>query len=106
MLAVALAAPQRSLQQSQQETYIVSETPNNNNGIDGYQFGYQLSDGTSRQEQAEVIAARSANEEATLRVRGSYSYYNPYDGQTYTITYIADENGFQPTGAHIPKATL
>lgn len=32
---------------------------------------------------------------------GSYSYPSP-DGEIITITYVADENGFQPTGDHIP----
>jgi len=32
---------------------------------------------------------------------GSYSFTGD-DGVVYTITYIADENGFQPQGEHIP----
>lgn len=34
-------------------------------------------------------------------MQGSYSYTGP-DGILYTITYIADENGFRAEGAHIP----
>jgi hypothetical protein len=34
-------------------------------------------------------------------VKGSYSY--TYDGVTYTINYISDENGYRAEGAHIPK---
>lgn len=34
-------------------------------------------------------------------MQGSYSYTGP-DGVLYTITYIADENGFRAEGAHIP----
>lgn len=32
---------------------------------------------------------------------GSYSYQSP-DGTFITLTYIADENGFQPVGDHLP----
>ena len=34
-------------------------------------------------------------------VQGSFSYVGD-DGQTYSITYTADENGFVPQGAHLP----
>merc|ERR550517_1628267 len=34
--------------------------------------------------------------------RGSYSY--ELEGVTYTINWVADENGFQPTGNHLPVA--
>lgn len=32
---------------------------------------------------------------------GAYSYKGD-DGQTYTVTYTADEHGFHPQGAHLP----
>ena len=40
-------------------------------------------------------------EEGSLSVSGSYSYIGD-DGQTYTVTYTADENGFHAEGAHLP----
>ncbi|KAK9869771.1 hypothetical protein WA026_003503 [Henosepilachna vigintioctopunctata] len=33
--------------------------------------------------------------------QGSYSYTSP-EGQNITVTYIADETGFHPTGDHLP----
>ena len=37
-------------------------------------------------------------------MQGSYSYTGP-DGIVYTITYIADENGYRASGAHIPVSS-
>jgi Insect cuticle protein len=74
---------------------------NDNIGIDGYNFAYETSDGVARQESAVVNNLGSENE--AIAVRGSYSWTAP-DGQVYTVTYIADENGFQPQGAHLPVA--
>ena len=62
---------------------------------------YETSDGVSRQEQAELKNVGTENE--ALSVRGTITWVAA-DGQTYTLNYLADENGFQPEGAHLPKA--
>lgn len=62
---------------------------------------YETSDGISRQEEAEIKNAGTENE--ALSVKGSISWVAP-DGVTYTINFVADENGYQPQGDHIPKA--
>ena len=40
-------------------------------------------------------------EEAGTVAKGSYSYTSP-EGTVITVTWVADENGFQPTGDHLP----
>lgn len=64
-------------------------------------YSFETSDGQSRQEQAEL--RKLADDVEALVVRGSYSF-TADDGQVYTVNYIADENGFQPEAAHLPKA--
>lgn len=66
----------------------------------GY-FSYEQSDGQTREESAVVNNLGSENEE--LAVKGSFSFVGD-DGQTYTVNYIADKNGFQPSAPHIPSA--
>ncbi|XP_031780215.1 flexible cuticle protein 12-like [Nasonia vitripennis] len=98
LLAVAAAA---SFQKNE-DVFVVKETPSDNIGLDNYRYGYELSNGQQHEESAQV-ETRSA-EESVLRVRGSYSFV--IDGVTYTVNYVADENGFQPQGAHLPVAPV
>ncbi|XP_039437363.1 endocuticle structural glycoprotein ABD-5-like [Culex pipiens pallens] len=95
VLAVAVAVPVE-----EKDAHIV-QYQNDNQGIDGYNFQYGTSNGIQRTEQAQL--KRFADDINALVIRGSYSYVGA-DGQTYTVNYIADENGFQPEAAHIPRA--
>ncbi|XP_023172388.2 endocuticle structural protein SgAbd-6-like [Drosophila hydei] len=72
---------------------------NDNIGVGGYNFAYETSDGVSRQEQGEL--KNVGTEQEALSVRGTISWVAA-DGQTYSLNYIADENGFQPQGEHLP----
>uniref|UniRef100_A0A2A4JM61 Cuticle protein n=1 Tax=Heliothis virescens TaxID=7102 RepID=A0A2A4JM61_HELVI len=67
---------------------------------EGYRYAYETSDGTKAEQQGRVIPGAQP-EEGSLAVSGSYSYIGD-DGQTYTVTYTADENGFHAEGAHLP----
>ncbi|XP_017048573.1 larval cuticle protein 65Ag1 [Drosophila ficusphila] len=89
-MALCLAAPA-------QEAEIVEQKSEVN--ADSYNYSFETSDGT-KQEQHGTVKNLGPEEEA-LQVAGSYSYVGD-DGQTYSITYVADENGFQPQGEHIP----
>lgn len=64
-------------------------------------YSYETSDGVSRQEEAELKDIGAENK--ALSVRGSVTWVAP-DGQTYTLNYVADENGYQPEGDFLPKA--
>ena len=96
LVAVAIAAPPHD------ETVLVKETPLDNIGVDGYQFGYELSNGQAHQESAQLQNPGHENE--ALVVRGSYTYVDPETNVRYTVNYVADENGFHPEGAHLPVA--
>ncbi|XP_046389661.1 endocuticle structural glycoprotein ABD-5-like [Ischnura elegans] len=83
-----------------QNDVVITSYTNENIGVDGYSFGYEQSDGTAHQETGELKNAGSENE--AMSVRGSFTFKGA-DGVVYTVNYVADENGFQPEGAHIPK---
>ncbi|XP_015126509.1 larval cuticle protein 65Ag1-like [Diachasma alloeum] len=100
LVAIASAAPQRQ----QQEVVVVKQIEHNNIGLpEGYGYEYELSDGSSRQEQAQFESATDEEGKPVqaIVVRGQYSFVGE-DGVTYTVNYTADKDGFHPEGAHLP----
>ncbi|XP_077293773.1 endocuticle structural glycoprotein SgAbd-5-like [Arctopsyche grandis] len=83
--ALVSAAPQNDVQLVSYE--------NDNIGLGNYRFAYELTDGTKRQETGELKNAGTENE--AISVQGSYTWISP-DGTVWTVTFLADENGFQP----------
>uniref|UniRef100_A0A182M0K7 Uncharacterized protein n=1 Tax=Anopheles culicifacies TaxID=139723 RepID=A0A182M0K7_9DIPT len=61
-------------------------------------FSYRTNDGQAREETTSYDSASGK-----LVISGWYRYIGP-DGVYYTVQYVADENGFQPLGAHLPGA--
>ncbi|CAA9994238.1 unnamed protein product [Nesidiocoris tenuis] len=60
---------------------------------------YETADRTSVNERGLL---KQGPEGDVIVADGSFSYVGP-DGNQYTVTYRADENGFQPEGAHLPR---
>jgi len=67
--------------------------------VDGASYAYETADGTKAEERTIV---KGGGDEAIAVKEGSYSYTGD-DGQTYSVQYIADENGYQPKGDHLPQ---
>ncbi|CAH2075267.1 unnamed protein product, partial [Iphiclides podalirius] len=102
VIAAASAAPQNP-----QDVQIV-RYESDNAGLNSYSFAWELSDGSKHEEQGQLKNQGTDNE--ALAVQGQYGWVGP-DGVSYIITYIADENGFQPQiqqgpGGAIPSAVV
>ncbi|KAG5675015.1 hypothetical protein PVAND_004955 [Polypedilum vanderplanki] len=81
-------------------------------GTGNFNFAFKTSDGINESAQGNLkditvpkyneAGEKVGDEQAKgLVQQGSYSYTAP-DGQQITVNWVADENGFQPTGDHIP----
>ncbi|XP_060518315.1 larval cuticle protein LCP-17-like [Cylas formicarius] len=65
---------------------------------DGYQYSYETSGGISAEETGKLVVG---SDNVFKSVQGRYSYPSD-DNQQIELTYVADENGFQPQGPHLP----
>ncbi|KAK9869772.1 hypothetical protein WA026_003504 [Henosepilachna vigintioctopunctata] len=69
-------------------------------GPDGsYQWSFETGNGIQAEEQGQLKDAGTDKE--ALQVQGSAKWTSD-DGTPIQLTYIADENGFQPQGDHLP----
>ncbi|XP_036337355.1 larval cuticle protein 65Ab1-like [Rhagoletis pomonella] len=68
---------------------------------DHYTFDLETSDGTSRHEEGVIKDADT--DHPAIVVHGSFSWKDEHDGKQYSVSFVADENGYQPTGEHLPK---
>ncbi|XP_059089983.1 larval cuticle protein LCP-17-like [Tigriopus californicus] len=91
----AARTPRQGKQVSIPGAVVRSNAPNANGE---YDFQYQTDDGVNRQEQGQTIqnGAEDINE-----ITGQVSWTSP-EGELVTLNYVANENGYQPTGSHVP----
>ncbi|KAM3962334.1 endocuticle structural glycoprotein SgAbd-5-like [Aphomia sociella] len=102
IVAVGAAAPQNP-----QDVQIVRYDIDNS-GLGAYNYAWELSDGSKHEEQGQL--KNQGTEDESIAVQGQYSWVGP-DGVLYTVSYIADENGFQPRieqgpGGSIPSGVI
>ncbi|XP_011501508.1 PREDICTED: endocuticle structural glycoprotein SgAbd-4-like [Ceratosolen solmsi marchali] len=95
-MACASAAP---LDAQQQVIPIVSQTQEGPNPDGSYKWAFESGNGIKANEEGQVKNLGSEN--AAMQAQGGYSYKGD-DGVDIALTYVADENGFQPQGAHLP----
>ena len=72
------------------------------NSIDGGNR-FESEDGVKVSESGSQKQIGEKPKEVGTVAKGSYSYTSP-EGAVITVTWVADENGFQPTGNHLPTA--
>ncbi|XP_001656601.2 cuticle protein CP14.6 [Aedes aegypti] len=114
-LLVTLASAAPPLNQKDAESQIVSQ--NSDIQPDGsFNYAFETGNGIKVEDQGTIRQVKVPKTDATGRAigedvipvsvqTGSFQYTAP-DGQIITIKYIADENGFQPQGAHLPVAPV
>lgn len=68
---------------------------------DSFVYSYETSNGIVAQETGQL--KEFGKDQAGVVTKGSYAYKTP-EGVEIKVNYVADENGFQPTGDVLPVA--
>ncbi|XP_034106951.1 larval cuticle protein 65Ag1-like [Drosophila albomicans] len=92
LFALALAAPAEEVKTLKLDSDV---------GPESFKYDWETSDGSAANAAGQL--KNIGSEDEAISVQGSYRFVAD-DGLTYEVTYIADENGFQPQGAHLPVA--
>ncbi|KOC62802.1 Larval cuticle protein LCP-17 [Habropoda laboriosa] len=78
---------------------IVAYTADGPNPDGSYSFSYEAGNGIKAEEHGQLKQVNETH--SVVAVQGSYSY-SVADGSPVALSYVADENGFQPKGEHLP----
>lgn len=65
---------------------------------DSFQYAYETSNGIAGQEQGQL---KQVGSEAGIATQGNFQWQSP-EGVPVQISYVADENGYQPQGSALP----
>ncbi|XP_047986225.1 larval cuticle protein 1-like [Leguminivora glycinivorella] len=107
LLAVAFAAPPVAFAAPPVEQQVVEILRSDfNQSPDGaYNYAVETQDGVKKEETGEIKVVNDEENKPhnVVVVRGSYSYTDK-EGGPHQVTYVADENGYQPQSDDIPKA--
>ncbi|XP_015595888.1 endocuticle structural glycoprotein SgAbd-1 [Cephus cinctus] len=98
LAAAAVAAPV----DSETPISILSRSEDGPNPDGSYAWSFETANGIKAEEQGQPKKVDNA-EDSSLAVQGSFSYKSE-DGTPISLSYTADENGFQPRGDHLPVA--
>ncbi|XP_073838363.1 larval cuticle protein 65Ab1-like [Musca autumnalis] len=93
LFAIALARPDVEVLRSDSDV-----------GPESYTYSVATSDGTEHSEEGQLKDVGTDHE--AIVVRGTYTWIDEKTGEKFTVNYVADENGFQPEGAHLPVAPV
>ncbi|CAH0558098.1 unnamed protein product [Brassicogethes aeneus] len=96
MASLAYCAPQGSV--TEPIPILRQEQEVNFDG--SYKYSYETGNGISADESG-FLKNAGVPEQETQVAQGQFQYTSP-EGQVIHLTYIADENGFQPIGDHLP----
>lgn len=111
LLLVALNYSSARPQTAKEVDPIISYSQSND-GTGNFQYAYETGSGIKENASGTLKDVKVPKTDASGQVvgeedgkalvqTGQYSYTAP-DGQLIQLTYVADENGFQPKGAHLP----
>ncbi|KAG5675016.1 hypothetical protein PVAND_004956 [Polypedilum vanderplanki] len=89
-----------NIQNEKQQIPILSLEQNLNH--DGeFNYAFETGDGTRVQQNGQLRQSSFDPKNVGEAVQGAFSYQGD-DGQTYALSYTADENGYRPVGDFLP----
>lgn len=95
-MAVAFAAPQAPT-----EPIPILRQESDINPDGSFQYSYETGNGIVAD--ANGAVRNIGAEEPAIQVQGQFSYPSE-EGGSIQLTYVANENGFQPEGKHLPTS--